>query len=98
MQLVVVWFRKGGQRNSKWLGKLTGKNGGISCADTANIATRFAPWCSIVLTARVIRGEPPLTVASGAHIWATNWFLYKKKGSEALVSPHLTHSGYLIVI
>ena len=52
----------------------------------------------IVLTARVIRGEPPLTVASGAHIWATNWFLYKKKGSEALVFPHLAHSGYLIVI
>ena len=52
----------------------------------------------IVLTARVIRGEPPLTVASGAHIWATNWFLYKKKGSEALVPPHLAHSGYLIVM
>jgi hypothetical protein len=49
MQLVVVWFRKGGQRNSKWLGNLRGKNGGISCADTANIATRFAPWCRSVL-------------------------------------------------
>ena len=24
MQLVVVWFRTGGQRNSKWLGKLVG--------------------------------------------------------------------------
>ena len=49
MQLVVVWFRTGGQRNSKWLGKLVGKNGGIACADTANMATRFAPWCRAIL-------------------------------------------------
>ena len=49
MQLVVVWFRGSGQRNSRWLGSLTGKNGGISCADTANIATRFAPWCRAIL-------------------------------------------------
>ena len=52
----------------------------------------------IVLTARVVRGEPPLTLASGAQIWATNWFLYKKKGSEALFDPHLAYFGYLIVI
>ena len=49
MQLVVVWFRTGGQRNSKWLGKLVGKNGGTACVDTANMATRFAPWCRAIL-------------------------------------------------
>ena len=42
-QLVVAWFRTGGQRNSKWLDRLVGNRGGIACADTANMATRFAP-------------------------------------------------------
>jgi hypothetical protein len=49
MQLVVGWFRTGGQRNSKWLGNLVGKNGGISSASTDDIATRFAPWCKAIL-------------------------------------------------
>ena len=49
MQLVVVWFRTDGQRDSKWLGRLVGKRGGIACADTANMATRFAPWCRAIL-------------------------------------------------
>ena len=49
MQLVVAWFRTGGQRNSKWLGRLVGNRGGIACADTANMATRFAPWCRAIL-------------------------------------------------
>ena len=53
---------------------------------------------SIVLTARVVREKGPLTLASGAQIWATNWFLYKKKGSGALFDPHLAYFGYLIVI
>ena len=42
----------------------------------------------IVLTARVVREKGPLTLTSGAHIWATNWFLCKKKGSEAFFAPH----------
>jgi len=49
LQLVVVWFRTGGQRNSKWLGKLVGPRGGILTGDTANIATRFKPWCRAIL-------------------------------------------------
>ena len=53
---------------------------------------------AMVLTARVVCREPPLTLASGAQIWATDWFLYKKKGSEALFVPHLAYFGYLIVI
>ena len=48
-QLVVVWFRTGGQRNSQWLGRLVAKRGGIASADTSNIATRFAPWCRAIL-------------------------------------------------
>ena len=52
----------------------------------------------IVLTARVVREKGPLTLASGAQIWATNWFLYKKKDSGALFDPHLDGSRYLIVI
>ena len=48
IQLVVVWFRTGGQRNNKWLGNLVGKNGGISSAST-DMATRFAPWCKAIL-------------------------------------------------
>ena len=51
-----------------------------------------------MLTARVVREKGPLTLASGAQIWATNWFLYKKKDSEALFDPHLAYFGYLIVI
>ena len=50
LQLVVVWFRTGGQRNNKWLGKLVGKNGGISSANTDNMMTRFAPWCRAILS------------------------------------------------
>ena len=53
---------------------------------------------SIVLTARVVREKGPLTLASGAQIWATNWFLHKKKSSEALFVPHLAYFGYLIII
>ena len=53
---------------------------------------------SIVLTARVVCREPPLTLASGAQIWATDWFLCKKKDSEAFFVPHLAYFGYLIVI
>ena len=49
MQLVVVWFRTDGQRDSRWLGSLVGKNGSMSCADTANMALRFTPWCRAVL-------------------------------------------------
>ena len=49
MQLVVIWFRTSGQRNTKWLGNLTGKNGGISTASTDNIAIRFRPWCRVIL-------------------------------------------------
>ena len=41
----------------------------------------------IVLTARVIRGEPPLTVASGAQIWATNWFYIRKRIPKPSLSP-----------
>ena len=52
----------------------------------------------IVLTARVVREKGPLTLASGAQIWATNWFLHKKKSSEALFLPHLAYFGYLIII
>ena len=50
LQLVVVWFRTGGQRNNRWLGKLVGKNGGISTANTANMMSRFAPWCKAFLS------------------------------------------------
>ena len=53
---------------------------------------------TIVLTARVVREKGPLTLASGAQIWATNWFLYKKKDSGALFDPHLDYFRYLIVI
>jgi hypothetical protein len=49
MQLVVVWFRTGGQRDSQWLGKLVGPRGGPSVADTTNIALRFTPWCRSIL-------------------------------------------------
>ena len=56
------------------------------------------PVHCIVLTARVVREKGPLTLASGAQTWATNWFLYKKKDSEALFDPHLAYFGYLIVI
>ena len=49
LQLVVVWFRTGGQRNSHWLGKLVGKNGGVLTSDAANIAKRFTPWCRAIL-------------------------------------------------
>ena len=49
LQLVVVWFRTGGQRNSRWLGRLINKNGNITTRDTDNIAKRFAPWCKAIL-------------------------------------------------
>ena len=49
MKLVVVWFRTNGQRDKKWLGRLVANRGGIASADTANIATRFAPWCRAIL-------------------------------------------------
>ena len=49
----------------------------------------------IVLTARVVREKVPLTLASGAQIWATSWFLYKD--SEALFDPPLAYFGYLMV-
>ena len=52
----------------------------------------------IVLTARVVREKGPLTLASGAQIWATNWFSYKKNDSGALFDPHLDYYRYLIVI
>ena len=53
LQLVVVWFRTGGQRNSHWLGKLVGKNGGVLTSDAANIAKRFTPWCRAILVAPI---------------------------------------------
>jgi hypothetical protein len=49
LQLVVVWFRTGGQRDSHWLGKLVSKNGGVCYTDTDNIGKRFAPWCRAML-------------------------------------------------
>ena len=49
MQLVAIWFRTGGQRNSKWLGTLMGSNGGIAHASTDSIETRFRPWCNAIL-------------------------------------------------
>ena len=49
LQLVVVWFRTGGQRDSRWLGKLVGRRGGIVTGDTANIGNRFKPWCRAIL-------------------------------------------------
>ena len=49
LQLVVVWFRTGGQRNSHWLGKLVNKNGGVCYSDPDNIAKRFTPWCRAIL-------------------------------------------------
>ena len=49
MQLVVEWFRMGGQHDSRWLGSLVGKGGGMACADTANMALRFTPWCRAIL-------------------------------------------------
>ena len=64
------------------------------------ILSRAGGWTTIyiVLTARVVREKGPLTLASGAQIWATNWFLYKKKDSGALFDPHLDCFRYLIVI
>jgi hypothetical protein len=50
-----------------------------------------------VLTARVVREKGPLTLASGAYILATNWYLYKKKVSEALFDPYLAYFGYLTI-
>ena len=67
----------------------------------ATVGSEMAINCAggdIVLTARVVCREPPLTLASGAQIWATDWFLCKKKGPEALFDPHLAYFGYLIVI
>ena len=49
LQLVVVWFRTGGQRDSGWLGRLVTKSGGITTRDTDNIAKRFRPWCRAIL-------------------------------------------------
>ena len=49
MQLVAIWFRTGGQRSSKWLGTLMGKNGGISFASTDAMEDRFRPWCNAIL-------------------------------------------------
>ena len=49
MQLVVIWFRTGGQRSAKWLGNLIGANGGIASGSTDNIASRFTPWCKAIL-------------------------------------------------
>ena len=49
LQLVVVWFRTGGQRDSGWLGRLVTKSGGITTRDTDNIAKRFTPWCRAIL-------------------------------------------------
>jgi hypothetical protein len=49
MKLVAVWFRTGGQRSSKWLGTLMGKNGGISFASTDAMEDRFRPWCNAIL-------------------------------------------------
>ena len=49
LQLVVVWFRTGGQRNSRWLGRLINEKGNITTRDTDNIAKRFAPWCKAIL-------------------------------------------------
>ena len=49
MQLVAIWFRTGGQRKSKWLGTLMGKNGGVSYASTDAMEDRFRPWCNAIL-------------------------------------------------
>ena len=49
MQLVAIWFRTGGQRSSKWLGTLMGKNGGVSYASTDAMEDRFRPWCNAIL-------------------------------------------------
>ena len=44
---------------------------------------------------RVVRLKGPLTLASGNHIWATDWFLYE--GTEALFDPDLAYSSYSMV-
>jgi hypothetical protein len=49
LQLVVVWFRTGGQRDSRWLGRLINEKGNITMRDTDNIAKRLAPWCKAIL-------------------------------------------------
>ena len=49
LQLVVVWFRTGGQRDSRWLGRLINEKGNITTRDTDNIAKRLAPWCKAIL-------------------------------------------------
>ena len=64
-----------------------GLRSSLSCWPPARRPAALAEL-AIVLTARVVCREPPLALASGAQIWATDWFLCQKKGSDALVDPH----------
>ena len=45
MQLVVEWFRMGGQHDSRWLGSLVGEVEGSAY----RMALRFTPWCRAIL-------------------------------------------------
>ena len=45
MQLVVEWFRMGGQHDSRWLGSLVGEVEGTAY----RMALRFTPWCRAIL-------------------------------------------------
>jgi hypothetical protein len=77
MQLVVVWFRTGGQRNSKWFGRLVGHRGGIASAETANMATRFAPWSRAILQPPGEENDPlHYSGASGAPVAFVNVYVH----------------------